>query len=191
MIYVENVFFTYNPTAALYYQNIRCMMSRKFKVIISEETFILPHSCWVRQTSDDDKIYLIYSVWAGNMHHRTVLNDKCNKQCRICIYFLKQCTRLQSWGQTLASHSTSLTAAWSVSKSSQTRSHFPPPQPAILSAHEPNEPICLLQNRLIVEKRPCWHDSSSRQRYPSLHWVFNHIYSLCNNKQLHNCTKNK
>ncbi len=74
-------------------------------------------------------------------------------------------------GQAPASHSTSPTAAWSVSKSSQTRSHFPPPQPAklsahepdepnrllpaILSAHEPDEPNRLLQNRLIVETRPC------------------------------------
>lgn len=164
-----------------------CIISRKFKGhnLCSEETFILPHSCWVRQTSDDDKISPIYSVQTCTAH-RNVSSDKCNEQqCSICISFL-----LQSWSQTPASHSTSLTAAWSVSKSSQTRSHFPPPQPAILSAHEPNEPNCLLQNRLIVETRPCWHSSSSRQRYPIPYYVFNiYIYSPCNNEQLHNCTK--
>lgn len=127
------------------------------------------------------------SIWYTRCKPATcTVKDKCKQQqqCSICISFLKQTHMLAFAGQAPASHSTSPTAAWSVSKSSQTRSHFPPPQPAILSAHEPDEPNRLLQNRLTVETRPCWPRSSSRQPYPILHSTNIHIYAIMSNLKL-------
>lgn len=79
MTYVENGIFTYNPTRLLRsitkISDAWCIMSRKFKVIISalkkhSSSHILAESDRLQTTTKS----VWYTVWAGNMHHRTVLN---------------------------------------------------------------------------------------------------------------------